>query len=170
VIILDLDKRKSQRLKDYDYSQNGGYFITICTHDRICLLGLIDNGNLNMNNAGKMIFDKFSDIPEFYPHVYIDKFIVMPNHLHAIMQIQHKGTAQGPFPTMALSDFIQRFKTLTTKLYIDGVKNGDYPSFDKKVWQKSYHDHIIRNQQEYLKIWEYIDKNPLKWQDDEYFV
>ena len=70
---------------------------------------------------------------------------------------------------MALFDYIHRFKTLTTKLYIDDVKNGDYSSFDKKVWQKSYHDHIIRDEAEYQKIREYIDTNPLKWQDDCYY-
>jgi len=81
--------------------------------------------------------------------------------------IQHGGTTQGSFPT--LSEYIRRFKTLTTKLYIDGVKNGEYPEFAKKVWQKSYHDHIIRNEQEYQKTWEYIDTNPLKWQQDYYY-
>jgi len=116
-----------------------------------------------------MVFEKFSEISEFYPDIIIDKFIVMPNHLHAILLIQHTGTARGPFPAMALSDYVHRFKTLTTKLYIDGVKNGDYSPFDKKVWQKSYHDHIICNDAEYQKIREYIETNPLKWQDDCYY-
>jgi putative transposase len=169
VILLDLPQRKLQRLKNYDYNKNGAYFITICTHNREHLFGRIDNGKLIMNNAGKMIYNKLSEISKFYSDIIVDKYIVMPNHLHAIMSIQHIGMAQGPFPTMALSDYIHRFKTLTMKLYIDGVRNGDYPSFNKKVWQKSYHDHIIRNEAEYQKIREYIDTNPLKWQDDCYF-
>jgi putative transposase len=167
---LNLPQRKLQRLKDYDYSQNGTCFITICTHNRENLFGRIDNGKLILNNAGKIVYDKFSEISKFYPGINVDKYIIMPNHLHAILLIQHNGTAQGPFPTMALSDYIHRYKTLTTKLYIDGVKNGDYPVFDKKVWQKSYHDNIIRNEAEYQKIWDYIDTNPEKWQDDKYFA
>lgn len=107
VILLNLQQRKLQRLKNYNYSQNGAYFITICTNNRVHLFGQIDKGILIMNNAGKMVFDKFSEISEFYPDIRIDKYIVMPNHLHAILLIQHtesdqgpNGTALGPFPTM----------------------------------------------------------------------
>ena len=166
---LDLSQRKLQRLKNYDYSQNGVYFVTICTQNRLNLFGRIESTILILNNAGKMVLDRFTEIPEFYPGISIDNFIVMPNHLHAILMTQHDGTAQGPLPTMTLSDYVHRFKTLTTKLYIEGVRNGSYPPFDKRVWQKSYHDHIIRNEAEYQKIWTYIDTNPLKWELDKYY-
>ena len=165
---MNLPQRKLQRLQNYNYSQNNAYFITICTQNRLPLLGRIENSNLILNNAGLMVFNKFEEISDFYPDIIIDKFIVMPNHLHAIMLIQHAGTAQGPFPT--LSEHIKRFKTLTTKLYISSVKKGEYPPFDKKIWQKSYHDHIIRNETEYQKIWDYIDTNPLKWELDKYYI
>ncbi|MCK9314394.1 MAG: transposase [Methanocorpusculum sp.] len=165
---MKLPQRKFQRLKNYNYSQNNAYFITICTQNRLPLFGKIENSNLILNNAGLMVFNKFEEISEFYPDIIIDKFIVMPNHLHAIMLIQHDGTAQGPFPT--LSEYIKRFKTLTTKLYIDFVKKGEYPPFDKKIWQKSYYDHIIHNEAEYQKICEYIDTNPLKWELDKYYI
>ena len=165
---MNLSQRKLQRLRNYDYSQNGAYFITLCIQNRLPLLGKIENSVLILNSAGEMVFDKFAEISGFYPDIIVDKFIVMPNHLHAIMLIQHDGTTQGLFPTLSLSEYIRRFKTLTTKLYIDGVKNSECPQFDKKVWQKSYHDHIIRNEQEYQKIWEYIDTNPMKWQQDCY--
>lgn len=175
-IYLDYPQRKLQRLKNYNYSQNNAYFVTICTHNRMHLFGRIDDEKLILINAGKLIYDKFSEISVFYPDIIVDKFIVMPNHLHVILLIQinkmtlrQGGTAQGPFPTMILSEYIRRFKTLSTKLYIDGVKNGEYPPFDKKIWQKSFHDHIIRNEEEYQKIWNYIDANPLKWQEDKYF-
>jgi putative transposase len=173
---MDIQNRKLNRLKNYDYTQNGAYFITICTYNRVNLFGEIDKGKLILNNVGKMVYKKFSEIPEFYPNISTDKFIVMPNHLHAILIIQDierlhgGGMARGPFPTMGLPDYIHRFKTLTTKLYIDGVKICNYPIFDKKVWQNSYHDHIIRNEEDYQKIWEYIDTNPLKWHEDKYFV
>lgn len=168
---MHLPQRKLQRLKNYDYSQNGAYFITLCTQDRLCLFATIKNGKLILNNAGKMVYDKFIEIPNIYPGIEIDNFIVMPNHLHAIMTIEkHGGTTRGSFPTMPLSGYVQRFKTLTTKLYIDGVKNGKFPRFNNKLWQKSFHDHIIRNEQEYLKISEYIQTNPLSWEKDKYFV
>ena len=166
---MNLPQRKLQRLRNYDYSQNGAYFITLCIQNRLPLLGKIENSVLILNSAGVMVFDKFAEISRFYPNIIVDKFIVMPNHLHAIMMMQHDGTTQGSFPTLSLSEYIRRFKTLTTKLYIDGVKNGECPQFDKKVWQKSYHDHIIRNEQEYQKTWEYIDTNPMKWQKDCYY-
>ncbi|MDF2545604.1 MAG: hypothetical protein K0R93_502 [Anaerosolibacter sp.] len=166
---MELSQRKLQRLKNYDYNQNGLYFITICTQNRLHLFGRIENAWMILNNAGKMVLDKFEEIPEFYPGISIDKCIIMPNHLHAILRIQHDGTAQGPLPTMRLSEYIHRFKTLTTKLYIDGVRDGNYPTFNKKVWQQSYYDRIIRDETEYEKIWEYIDTNPLKWELDKYY-
>ena len=90
---------------NYDYSQNGAYFVTICTQNRLPLFGKIENGKLILNKAGKMIFDKLAEIPRFYHNIKIDKLIVMPNHIHGILVIQHDGTAQGPFPTMTLSGY-----------------------------------------------------------------
>lgn len=104
--------------------------------------------------------------------INIDKCVLMPNHLHAIISINHDatiqglGTTQGSFPTV--SEMVRRFKTITTKLYIDGVNSGVYPPFENKIWQKSFYDHIIRDEKGYLEVWQYIDENPLKWQQDEY--
>jgi len=177
VAIMNLPKRKPQRLRNYNYVQNSTYFVTLCTQNRLNLFGQIQSGNLVLNSAGKMVSHKFKELPNFYSGITIDKFIVMPNHMHAILIIHHNvletwdsGTPQGAFPTLSLSDYIHRFKTLTTKLYIDGVQEGNYPPFDKKIWQKSYHDHIIRSEQDYQKIWGYIDTNPIKWLDDIYYV
>ena len=97
--------------------------------------------------------------------VTVEKYYIMPNHVHAILSITGEGTTQGSFPT-AISEIVRRFKTITTKLCIDGVKSGEYPPFEKKVWQESFHDHVIRNEQDYLDIWQYIDQNPLKWEED----
>ncbi len=99
---MNLPQRKLQRLQNYNYSQNNAYFITICTQNRLPLFGRIANSNLILNNAGLMVLNKFEEISGFYPDIFIDKFIVMPNHLHAIMLIQHAGTAQGPFPTLSI--------------------------------------------------------------------
>ncbi|WMJ22009.1 transposase [Paludicola sp. MB14-C6] len=154
----ELPQRKLQRLKGYDYSHNGAYFITICTQNRQQLFGEIFNNTMLINNAGKMIEERLLNI--INDVVFLDKHIIMPDHIHAIVIINHNGTTQGPFPT--LSEIVQRFKTITTKLYIDSVKNGEYPPFDKKIWQKSFNDRIIRNEKEYREIRQYIDENPLK--------
>jgi len=180
---MEFPRRKPQRLEDYDYSQNSAYYITICTHNRLHLFGDISEGYLLLNDAGRMVRDRFEEMSRFYPGIVIDNYVLMPNHLHTILIIRRGGTAQGPLPTtnapktvessfsgMTLSDYIHRFKTLTTKLYIDGVKKGSYPPFSKRVWQKSYYDHIIRYNHEYLQIWRYIDENPLKWMEDCYYV
>ena len=166
---MNLPQRKSQRLKNYDYSQNAAYFVTICTQNHLCLFGKISNETLILNDAGKMVSDKFAEIPKHYPHIEIIKYVVMPNHLHAILLIQNDESTKGHSATMTLSEYIRRFKTLTTKLYIEGVKANRYPAFNKRVWQRSYHDHVIRNEADFLRIYEYIETNPLKWHLDKYY-
>jgi len=167
---LDRPERRLQRLRNYDYTKNGAYFVTICTHKKLCLFGRIEKGIVHLNDAGQMVHDRFAEIPRFYPGIETDQFIVMPNHLHAILVIEHDRTTQGSVPALALSGYIQRFKSLTTRLYIESVKNGSYPVFDKRLWQKSYYDRIIRHEKEYQMIAEYIQTNPLRWQEDKYFV
>lgn len=170
---MPLPERKPQRLHEYDYSQNGAYFVTVCTHDRRCLLGSVENNTVVVNEAGKMVGQRIENISNGV-NVTVDKYVVMPNHIHAIIMVYRDGTetehgtAQGPFPT--LSDYIRRFKTITMKLYIDGVKDGRYPPFEKTIWQKSYHDRILRDENEYLSAWRYIEENPLRWLLDEYNV
>lgn len=117
-----------------------------------------------LNNAGKMVDEHLLNISN-NPSVILDKYCIMPDHIHAIVCISSVGPTQGSVPT--ISEMIQRFKTITTKLYIDGVHSGDYPPFEKKIWQRSFFDRIIRNEQGYLEAWRYIDENPLKWQMDE---
>jgi hypothetical protein len=89
---------------------------------------MTSNNNVQNIDVGFTVFNKFEEISGFYTDIIIDKFIIMPNHLHAIILIQHDGTAQGPFPTLA--EYVKRFKTLPTKLYIDFVKKGEYPPSD----------------------------------------
>ncbi len=126
-----------------------------------------------LNGAGKMVEQTLLEIPDFYHGFSLDTYIIMPNHVHAIIMIQNNkllinGQAQGPVPTiLSLSDIIHRFKTMSTKKYIDGVKNKGWPPFNKKIWQRSFHDHIIRNERSLQKIREYIINNPANWADDE---
>lgn len=189
----DIHHRRSIRLKGYDYSQAGLYFITICTQNRLCIFGIIKNDEFIGNDSGRMIQAIWNDIPDYYDGFNTHEFIVMPNHIHGIIEIKNNPVGAGPracpdvvpdfdidsksvkwqpqgvAPTMTLSDIVHRFKTLTTKRYTDGVKQNNWQRFDKKLWQRNYYEHIIRDEKSYLKISEYIKTNPSKWRDDTYY-
>lgn len=163
--------RKSIRLKKYDYSQTGEYFITICIQNRECLLGKIENHKLILNDAGTMVCNILNDIPKYYTGINIGKFIVMPNHIHAIIIITEKiksGRTQGSAPTnkLKLSDVVQYSKSLTTKKYIENIKQNNWKSFDKKLWQRNFYEHVVRDEKDLNKIREYIINNYLKWDED----
>ena len=165
---MELPKRKSIRLKDYDYSQDGAYFITICTHNKECILGeIVGNGldhsenvnpicSMKLNCYGEIVENELKNISEHFSYITIDKYVIMPNHIHAIILIDndYKTERSRPFPTLST----------VIGLYKSGVSRKS----ETQIWQKSFHDHIIRNEKEYLEIWEYIDINPLKWADDCY--
>jgi len=170
-----ITRNPNVRLKGYDYSQPNYYYITICTQNHIELFGKIINNEMVLNNAGIMTQQTLLQISDFYPAFSLDTYTVMPNHIHAIIVIQNNkslinGQTQGSGPTysydISLSDIIKRIKTLTTKKYIDGIKNNGWPSFNKKIWQRSFHDHIIRNERSLTEIREYIVNNPTNWEND----
>ncbi|MBI5414647.1 transposase [Candidatus Peregrinibacteria bacterium] len=275
----EIHHRRSIRLQGYDYSQNGAYFITICVQNRECVFGEIKNGEMFLNDAGKMVQLIWEEIPEFYRGIEIDAFQIMPNHIHGIIVIQHEcstvgagpracpeiedarpkiidtcpediriyhgnihacrdvvrvyreisdvhinefgifhdiigkpqniigqsqningqpqnaigqsqnitgqpqnaigqsqnitGQRQGVAPTeskiLSLPDIVHRFKTMTTKKYTDGVKNNNWQPFSGKLWQRNYHEHIIRDEISLEKIREYIINNPYNWDEDEMF-
>jgi len=176
-------KRKSQRKQNYDYSQPGYYAVTICTQNRSHLFGRIVEGDMLLNDAGGMINNTWHEIPGHYPGIELDVMQIMPNHVHGIIVVRAVGTAprgrpnpgiengqaRGPVPTggLSLSDVMERFKSLTTTRYIAGVKNAGWLSFPGKLWQRSYHDRIIRNETELNKIRTYISNNPSEWDTDE---
>jgi REP element-mobilizing transposase RayT len=167
-------------LKGYDYSQGGAYFITICVQGGKSLFGSVVDGKMELNDAGKMIRTVWGELPEFYKQVEIDEFSVMPNHVHGILVIvgagpracpdcQNLGQPRGVAPTMSLSDVVRNFKTMTTKRYVDGVKNNEFPPFYKRLWQRNYYEHIIRNDESLGKIREYVLTNPECWPTDELY-
>ena len=172
--------RKRNRMSGYDYSEDGAYFLTLCTYGRIRLFGKTTEGRLTLNDGGNMVQQKWIEMMQFYPNIIVDAFCVMTNHIHAILKIQgnnscdgtpqRNGTPQGAFPTMGIPDYMDRFKTLTTRLYIDGVRNNGYIPFERHVWQKSYYDHIVRNDKEYQSIVRYILTNPSNWKEDKYYI
>ena len=155
---MDLPKRKPTRLKGYDYSTPGAYFITICVKERKELLSKIvgDDAHIVPGNSLSeigLICDKYiNNINIKYENVTVDKYVIMPNHIHFIIFLH--GTMWASSPTKNIETIIRSFKTMVTK------------EIGFSIWQRSYHDHIIRDEKDYQKIWEYIDTNPLKWNLD----
>ncbi|MBQ8605329.1 MAG: transposase [Clostridia bacterium] len=165
---MELPERKNVRLQDYDYSSGGAYFITLCTQNKKCLFEIENNivGNdlrVVPYLQNRIIHKWIKQTENKFDNIKIDKYVIMPNHLHLIVVITERHAGRS------LPSIMQFFKTMTTNEYISNVKNGNLPPFDKKLWQKTYYDHIIRDQNDYLQIWQYIDTNPAKWQEDKYY-
>jgi len=150
-------KRKINRLLEYDYSKHGAYFITICTIDKVCIFGKIADEDKStrpqiiLSETGQIVKNTIIQFMTKYEGICIDKHVVMPNHIHLIISINGENA-----PTISI--IIKQFKEHITK------------QIGKSVWQKSFYDHVIRDQKDYDKIWKYIDTNPDKWQYDKYFI
>ena len=160
-------RRKSIRLQEYDYSQPGAYFVTICTQNRECLFGHISNEKIILNDAGKVVVKWYHELQNKFSDIKCDEYSVMPNHFHAVIvnvgadlcvcpehgtdfdasqgQGEHTGSPLrgSPLPTI-----VQWFKTMTTNEYIRGVKQHGWPPFHGKLWQRNYFDRIIRDEHE----------------------
>ena len=159
---MDLPKRKSPRLSGYDYNEGGTYFITICTQDRKCLLSRIVGDDAH--GVPKNSLTSFGRIAEKHilsgnkmNRVFVDKYVIMPNHIHLILIVEdaQSGTPGASSPTNAVVPrFVAAFKRLTQQ------------EIGERIFQRSYHDHVIRNQKDYLRIWEYMENNPKQWELD----
>jgi REP element-mobilizing transposase RayT len=158
----DKPARKPIRLKAYDYAQNGAYFVTICTQERKNFLWDVGattgrpQGEFVLSRIGIIAERLIHRISEFYPRVTVEKYVVMPNHVHMIIVISNPGMGGRPVDAPTVPHIIQQYKGAVTK-------ETGFP-----VWQKSFYDHIIRSEQEYAEVWQYIDTNPLKMQEDPY--
>ena len=165
---MALPKRKSIRLKTYDYSQNGAYFITICTKDKRNILWETNvgatcgrpNETQHLSDIRKIIDSEINKIKSYYDNVSVNKYVIMPNHIHMIIVIdnQENGTMWASSPTQSIPQMIKSLKTFISK------------EIDFSIFQRSYYDHIIRNEKDYERICEYIDTNPMKWREDEYYA
>ena len=162
--------RKNLRLDNFDYASDGYYFITIHTYqNRNMFCNNVGAGPcagpvLSLNKIGLMIKSIWSEIPNYYPHIDIDEFIIMPNHMHGIVVISNQhGRPQGGAPTKYLSlyDVVPRFKSLTTTRY------RQLTQISWKLWQRSFYDHIIRNEKSLGEIRKYIQGNPVQWKWNE---
>jgi len=156
----DIHHRRSIRLADFDYSSAGFYFVTICVQGRECLLGEIADGEVVLNEAGRMVEDTWLELSVQYPGIALDEHVVMPNHFHGIIVLQSPAV-------LSLPDVVHRFKSLTTTRYRDGVNNDNWPPFPGKLWQRNYHERIIRNEKELHQIRQYIHDNPAQWESDD---
>ena len=153
--------RKRNRLKNYDYSQNGAYFITICSKDKQWLFWDVGASTArpteeaDLSYIGKIVDEMIAEIPKRYSYIKVDNYVVMPNHVHLPLMVcaDERGRAMHA-PTPDISRVVQHLKGAVTK------KAG------KTIWQKSFHDHVIRDEKDYLKIYEYIDNNPVRWETD----
>lgn len=191
----DIHHRHSIRLKNYDYSSNGLYYITICTQNRAMLFGEIvgqdvgadsisalDTQNsldsqfaqMHLNDAGEMVENLYRETIRQFKNVIDAKHVIMPNHFHGIIAMDRSkprtSTTRADMESApTLSAIIQAFKRYTTIKYVDGVKDGRFTPFNKRIWQRNYYERIIRDETEYLRIWQYIDENPARWEEDKCF-
>ncbi len=206
----NIHHRKSIRLKGYDYSQAGLYFVTIVTQNRACLFGDVVDDEMVLNRAGLMVHQIWHEIPQIHNGIDINEFVIMPNHVHGIITVgadsisaqttdsisaqmdcasvqmdsisapkcvspkraemdraeidrAEMDSAPTTVTTTTLGTVVQTFKRYSTVEYIKMVKQNILPPFDKRIWQRNYWEHIIRNENEYQRIAQYIIDNPPKW-------
>lgn len=151
----ELPKRKNLRLKNFDYSADGYYFITICTHNRQKLFGEIVGATL-CGRPSEMIERWLLELQNKFENVKICEYVIMPDHIHFILSLAGDHTGSP------LRDIVGWFKTMTTNEFIKNVNDKKYPSFYKKIWQRGYYEHIIRDEKDYLTKAQYIQNNILK--------
>ncbi|MBI2303514.1 MAG: transposase [Chloroflexi bacterium] len=159
--------RRSIRLKGYDYSQAGAYFVTLCTQDRACIFGVVVNGEVQLNEYGRKVADCWLWLAEQYPYIHLDEWVVMPNHIHGIMVTIadcRGGSRTAPTVTSKrkpLGRLIGAFKTVSTK-HINDIRTTP----GAKLWQRNYYEHIIRDEPSLHRIRQYITNNPARWETD----
>ena len=162
------EKRKHSRLKTYDYTNSGCYFITFCTKDRTHVLssivgrGALTPPRVELTNIGKIAAEVIERTSVVYPGISIDNYVIMPNHVHLLIRISPvDGGVRAPRPTengsVSITEVIKAMKSITTR------------KIGTKIWQTSFYDHVIRNDEDYQTRFRYIKENPAKWQQDKYY-
>jgi putative transposase len=166
--------RRPLRLKDYDYRQEGAYFITICIHNRKCILGEIIGYEVRLNNWGKVVESEWLQTAILRPYVTLDAYVVMPNHFHAIFYLYLDRATQRVAPTerspcglmpASVGAIVGQFKSQVTKRLksLEGT-------LDEPFWQRNYYEHVIRDEDDLNRIREYIQNNSIRWLEDEYYA
>jgi REP element-mobilizing transposase RayT len=178
------NQRQSIRLKEYDYAQPGAYFVTVVSHQRQNFFGEIIDGEIILNQVGEIVEQTWVDIPKHFPNVNVDIFVIMPNHIHGIINIIERGpvgaTHESPLPESlpkspkpepphksttlkprTLGVIVGLFKSTASKrIHSAGLIN------HHKIWQRNYYEHIIRDEDDHQQIADYIETNPLNWEYD----
>ena len=171
-------KRKQNRLSGYDYSRNGVYFLTICAKDREPIFGQLQmqqqsvgggaldapqaEGQVVLSSNGRAIQNWISDCDKKYGDLRVLKYVIMPNHIHLLLYLEN-GPSRAPAPTPGRCN--ERIPRL-----VSGMKRMTNKVCGCDLWQRGYHDHIVRNDADYLRIWQYIETNPAKWAEDKYYI
>jgi putative transposase len=184
----EIHHRRSIRLKGYDYSQNGAYFITLCTQDRKSIFGNIVNGEMQLSPFGIIARDEWLKTSEMRKNIEMDEFVVMPNHFHGIIVIDdllgtgtedlgtgtvHRAPTIEQFgkPTSnTIPTIIRGYKSAVTKKINTFQINAGAYNMPERIWQKNYYEHVIRNEASLGRIREYILSNPLNWKQDDYYL
>ena len=169
----NLPRRRATRLQDYDYCQSGFYFVTICVQHRKCIFGTMIDGKMQLNELGNIVTEYWNHIPQHFSSVEIGDYVIMPNHIHGIIALNDVGT-RSPRPknsnkeltdntsSPSLGKIIAYFKYQSTK-HINQYHNTP----GTRIWQRNYHDHVIRDNIDLQRLRQYIQSNPMKWELDQ---
>ena len=162
---MPFHRHHSTRLADYDYSQNGAYFVTLCTWQRIKLFGEIVAGGMQLNDWGKIVEQAWIHTNHAFPNTIMDLFVIMPNHLHGVIVIDYPGTIPARPFNESLGTIIGQFKSRASKHILAVTRR--IPITPGQIWQRNYYEHIIRNESEWDRIRKYIETNPMNWNSDD---
>ena len=180
-------QRKHLRLEGYDYALPGGYFVTMAANQRGNIFGLVEDLEVTLNNLGKMVRDCWEETPERFPVVLLDEFILRPDHIHAILFIEGSNVGAGLDPARidpnklevkpratsrvapTLGQIIGALKSISTMRYYSGINDRKWTTHEGKLWQRGYHDRIIRNKSELNRILHYVINNAVKQEQLEIF-
>jgi len=178
----DNPERKQLRLKKYDYTQEGAYYVTACTRNRECLFGDVRDGKMELNEYGKIVKKEWYKTGEIRKNIELDEFTVMPNHIHGVIivaeEYNNMGTCNVPLRrapqrnrekfgcsvSNSISTIIKLFKASTTK-QINQTRN----TSKKPIWQRGFYEHVVRDEEDLNRIREYVIYNPMKWEEDKYY-
>jgi REP element-mobilizing transposase RayT len=173
-----LQNRKTPRWQKHDYDRNGAYFITICTRDRKCILsrivgtGVLDCPEVSLTSHGKIAEKYIKQLDSFYSHISVKSFVIMPNHIHALLVLEERGQSRTSVPTendgagSSAPKNVERSNN-AIPMFISTFKRFCNKEFGENIWQARYYDHVIRDQEDYVAHLKYIQKNPANWLLDE---
>lgn len=152
-------RRRSIRLAGRDYAAPGVYFVTICAQTRGDILGAARGGEVALNAAGAMVRAYWLALPSRFAAVALDAWVVMPDHVHGLIDLRAAGGDHAGSP-LRLGDIVGWFKTMTTNAYIRGVRDGRWPPFNGRLWQRNYYERIVRTDDALERVRAYIAQNP----------